>query len=499
MPLRNVGICTCGARTPADFVRRDGQVWLHKECPTCGASEGLVSTDAQAWERKRALLPVNGDGDAPCAMQCDRCDTDHQPSLIFLDVTSRCNMRCPICVATIRGMADFNPPLAYFDRIFAALARMNPRPVVQLFGGEPTVRNDLLDIVELGRRHGLKPHVFTNGLRLADEAYCRKLCAAGVPLRFAFDGRSPTIYERLRGNRAAYELKLKALDNLRRFSRRKHSLLACCALGVNEQYLDDLLQFCHDNRDLFTDIGLIPLTENWDPGAYQVSVHTTIEDVEKMVAACRPPGELEFVPAGLGQSLRRPREFFSRNPVSEVLLFAGVHPNCESMTLLVSDGRRYRGINHYLKLPLHEFAVQLAARCDALAPRLAELDPGHRWSRLRGQWLVLRTVGWWALRQVRIARLHPVRSILRVLAGRLAFKLGPLVGMRKRRARTMIRLAVLPIEEQHSIDAARLRHCKAAFVYEDVDDGRVKFFPGCSWYPFRNARLAKITQKYGVV
>ena len=59
---------------------------------------------------------------------------------------------------------DFNPPLAYFEKIFQALARLEPRPTVQLIGGEPTVRNDLLDIIRLGNRYGLRASVVTNGL-----------------------------------------------------------------------------------------------------------------------------------------------------------------------------------------------------------------------------------------------------------------------------------------------------------------------------------------------
>ena len=59
-----------------------------------------------------------------------------------------------------------------------------------------------------------------------------------------------------------------------------------------------------------------------------------------------------------------------------VLLFAGVHPNCESMTLLVSDGKTYRGINHYLKRPLSELAVECAEICKQLEPQLDRLDPG---------------------------------------------------------------------------------------------------------------------------
>ena len=67
-----------------------------------------------------------------------------------------------------------------------------------------------------------------------------------------------------------------------------------------------------------------------------------------------------------------------------------------------------------------------------------------------------------------------------------------------RRPRRILRVAILPFEEQHSIDAARLENCKAVFAYEDVEDGKVKFFAACNYYPYRNPLLKKISEKYGV-
>ncbi len=92
---------------------------------------------------------------------------------------------------------DFNPPMAYFEKIFAEISQWDPKPVVQLFGGEPTVRDDLFEIVALARKYGLRPNLTTNGLRLADEEYCQKLCEARIGMRFAFDGNHPDIYEKL--------------------------------------------------------------------------------------------------------------------------------------------------------------------------------------------------------------------------------------------------------------------------------------------------------------
>jgi len=501
MKQQTLGICNhCKARVPAEFFIRDGQVWIRKDCPACGGDEWLVSTDAKVWQAKRDLweyFPSNHDG---CTMQCDQCQINHQPNLVFMDITNRCNMNCPICVATIRGMGfDFNPPMAYFEKIFAELSRMEPKPVVQLFGGEPTVRQDLLEIIAIGKKYGLRPHVVTNGLKLADEEYCRKICEAGIPLRFAFDGRSPDIYERLRGNRSAYEKKMKALENLKKYSHRKHAIITCAAWGINDQYMSDLLQFCHDNRSLISDIGLVPLTENWEPGEFEVGVHTTMEDVEKMVQQNVHGGEVEFVPAGLSYSFRKPRSFFKRDSRSEVLLLAGVHPNCESMTLLVSDGKTYRSINHYLKRPLSQVSLELVELSRKIEPQLERLDTNKFFQRLRGQLTIVRAYGWWAIRTIRFWRLFSISSLARMIFGPLYRKLSLLAGYKICLARRLIRVGVLPIEEQHSIDSNRLRNCKAAFVYEDVEDGKVKFFPGCSWYPYRNPLLEKISQKYGVV
>jgi uncharacterized radical SAM superfamily Fe-S cluster-containing enzyme len=221
----NLGLCNqCRARVPAEFFTRDGGTWIRKHCPTCGDNESLVSSDAAVWQAKRDLWHYVPTEPVACTLNCDRCKVDHTPNLVFLDVTNRCNMNCPICIATIRGMGfDFNPPLDYFEKIFAVISKFDPKPMVELFGGEPTVRDDLLEIIDIGRKYGLKPRVVTNGIRLADEDYCRKLCERGVRMRFAFDGRSPDIYERLRNNRGAYEKKIKALENLKKYSRRKHA------------------------------------------------------------------------------------------------------------------------------------------------------------------------------------------------------------------------------------------------------------------------------------
>ena len=270
---RNVGLCnTCNARVPAEFVKRDGHVWIRKDCPEHGVTESLVSTDAATWQEKRDMWPYVTPEPKVCGLKCDQCHFDHKPNVAFIDVTNHCNMHCPICIATIRRMGyDYNPPLEYFDKIFAHISQWQPKPVVQLFGGEPTVREDLFEIIDLVRKHGMRPNVTTNGLRLADEEYCKKFCDARIGVRFAFDGFSADIYEKLRHNRPAYEKKLKALENLKKYTRRKQAIISCFAKGINDKHLAGLIQYVHDNRDWVSELLLIPLADTWDPKVFNAA------------------------------------------------------------------------------------------------------------------------------------------------------------------------------------------------------------------------------------
>jgi uncharacterized radical SAM superfamily Fe-S cluster-containing enzyme len=504
MEGNNLGLCsTCKARVPAEFFDRDGAKWIRKHCPTCGPNESLVSSDAAVWQAKRDLWQYVPKERVACSLHCDQCHKNHKPNIVFVDVTNRCNMNCPICIATIRGMGfDFNPPLAYFEKLFGDLAKMDPPPVVQLFGGEPTVRDDLLEIIQIARKLGLRPHVVTNGVKLADEEYAKKFCAARIPTRFAFDGRSPDIYEKMRSSRWAYDKKMKGLENLKKYSQRKHSIVAAAAWGINDQYIGDLFQFVHDNRDLISDVGIIPLTENWEPGTFDAAKTTTMEDVEKMVKQAIPGGEVEFIPSGLAYAMKKPRTFFRKSPRSEVLLLAGVHPNCESMTLLISDGQRYRGINYYLKKPFSEVAVDLAARCKKIEPKLDSLDPKKFFQRWRGRATIVRALLPWGLKSVawmKVANGKPVRTLVKTIFGSL-FRKQLAEGLSSsRRPRRVLRVGMLPFEEQHSVDAARMESCKAVFAYEDTEDSKTKYVPACLWYPYRNPLLEKLSKKYGVV
>ena len=405
-----------------------------------------------------------------------------------------------MCGFSLRGMGfEFNPPLEYFENVLRAVSQMHPRPVVNLFGGEPTVRNDMFDIIAIGRSYGIEMQITTNALRLADEEYCKKVCEANVGLRIGFDGRSREIYERLRNNGKAYEKKLRALENLKKHSRRKHTIFTTAALGVNDQYMEDLIQFCHDNRDFVSDLGILPLYENWKPGEFEVDTHTTPEDVERVIQESVPGGGVDFIPAGMTHWLRVMRPFFSKKPGAGLLYFAGVHPNCESVAFLVSDGKSYRGLNHYLNRPLTEAAGEFARAVQKIEPKLARLDPAKPLQRLCGQLTCLRAIGPWALRTIKKRRALGGNPITAPIS--MAWSLWKRRRTKRRTGRSSpasyLRVVIIPLEEQYAVDSERLKRCRVGSVYEDPATGQVEVIPHCIWYPYRNPILKEIADKYG--
>jgi len=497
MASGNLGVCErCRQRMPATHVVRDGKVYLRKDCPACGPTEALVSSNAAAWRRKRELCEFDADAPGACSLDCASCGHEHHQRTVFLDVTNRCNMNCPICLVNIPGMGfEFNPPLAYFRKVLAALAELDPKPTVELFGGEPTLREDLFDIVALCREFGLKPRIFTNGLRLADEGYCRRLCDAKVPLVISFDGRDPEIYRKLRRNGDSYARKLRALENLKKHARRKNTILCCVARHINDRHMADLVQFCHENQDVVSSLHLIPLTEAWEEGAFAADVTTTLDDVEQIMSDAFPGEGVEFVPAGLGQCLEPVLPFFGRQGWT----YGRAHPNCDSMAILVSDGARYRPLSHYLKRPLDDLARDVRELCKRLAGKLAGLDPERPFQRWRGRLLILRSLLRPMLRSLNLRRIfkgHPAIRLLRILAGlALGTKPGDLL-RRHTNVQGTLRLAVLPFEEYHSVESARVERCPSAFVFEDPATGRVRTVPVCAWPLYRAEVLRGLAEKY---
>lgn len=129
-------------------------------------------------------------------------EKNHPLRQLFWECTLRCNLACRHCGSDCRKMAAVpDMPLEHFERVLDEVAQMtNPADVlVNTVGGEPLVRND---IVECGRaitRRGFAWGTVTNGVLLDRQMLDRLLEAGLMTIAVSLDGLEQE-HNWLRGN-----------------------------------------------------------------------------------------------------------------------------------------------------------------------------------------------------------------------------------------------------------------------------------------------------------
>jgi 7,8-dihydro-6-hydroxymethylpterin dimethyltransferase len=240
----------CLARLPAARVRRGENVYLQKACPAHGVFEAVIwrgAPDFESWVRyKIASYPETPftQTDKGCPFDCGLCPEHRQQSCcVLLEVTARCDLGCPVCFAAAAGgganqtAQPPDPDLAQIERWYRRLLAAGGPFNIQLSGGEPCLRDDLPEIITLGRSLGFTFfQLNTNGLRLArDAAYLDRLVAAGLSTVFLqFDGLDDAVYTQLRG---------RAL-----FTQKQAALAQCARAGVGVMLVPTLVPGVNTNQ-----------------------------------------------------------------------------------------------------------------------------------------------------------------------------------------------------------------------------------------------------------
>ncbi len=211
----------CLKKIPARYVRENGKAYFCKECPEHGAFKVLFWNDAdmyEDWLVQGVHAPARERGRPErlgCPFDCGLCDEHHSGTCTdILEITYRCNMNCSICFADA-NTEHFDPDLEQIRSMYAAALKSNRFCSVQLSGGEPTVREDLPEIIRLGKEMGIVHlQVNTNGVRIAEDyAFLERMKEAGLDLIYLqFDGTDDAIYRRIR-NRDLLQTKLRAIEN----------------------------------------------------------------------------------------------------------------------------------------------------------------------------------------------------------------------------------------------------------------------------------------------
>ncbi|MDD4510342.1 MAG: radical SAM protein, partial [Oscillospiraceae bacterium] len=143
-------------------VEREDGIYLDKQCPEHGMFRVLIwKGDQESYQKWDHPAPVSSptvcqtEVEHGCPYDCGLCpDHEQQICCVVLEVTERCNLRCPVCFASAGGGTKDDPSQEeislWYDRLLQAGGPYN----IQLSGGEPTMRDDLPDLIRIGKEKG---------------------------------------------------------------------------------------------------------------------------------------------------------------------------------------------------------------------------------------------------------------------------------------------------------------------------------------------------------
>ncbi len=137
------------------------------------------------------------------------------PTLISWNITFRCNLRCVHCYLDARPEKR-NDELSLDEgmSLIEDLWKVGTRTLI-LSGGEPLLREDLLDLVQYGTKNHLRMALGTNGT-LIDEDMARALKHAGIrKIAISLDSVNADQHDQFRGKTGAWEKAVQGIEACR--------------------------------------------------------------------------------------------------------------------------------------------------------------------------------------------------------------------------------------------------------------------------------------------
>ncbi|KYC46172.1 MAG: molybdenum cofactor biosynthesis protein A [Candidatus Methanofastidiosum methylothiophilum] len=300
-------ICpVCQIRIKAEIKEVQGKIIMEKRCQEHGFFTDTLSNDASYYKRLDMLDQIANNtlektkvSNKGCPYDCGLCQEHRTPSIfVNIDLTNRCNMNCPVCFASAGATKRlYEPSFEEIKKMLERMASIKPNPpfAVQFSGGEPTLRDDLPNIIETAKNLNISQiQVATNGKRFAkDKEYLKKVIDSGINTYYLqFDGLNPSSYKKFRGYDTFPEKK-QAIENLRNLGETSVVLVPTVSKGVNDREVGDIIYFAKDNFDVIRGINFQPLS--FSGRACQKEIENnriTITDLVKLIE-CQTNGEIQ--------------------------------------------------------------------------------------------------------------------------------------------------------------------------------------------------------------
>ena len=286
----------CGKPLDAEVYDEDGKIFIKKTCDEHGEFINTYWSDDELYNRVDDYTPTITSVENPCVPDESACPSNcglcskHETSTVLglIDVTNRCNLKCPVCFANAAAAGYIYEPTQ--DEIRQMLRNLrnlkpHPCPAIQYAGGEPTVRKDIVELVKMAKEEGFTHvQIATNGIRLAKrENLAKELKEAGLnTVYLAFDGVTPEPYIYNRG-RDLLEDKIQAIENCRKVGLGV-VLVPTLVKGINDHQVGEIIKFAFDHNENIYGVNFQPVSfAGRTPADHVEEQRITIPDFVKII------------------------------------------------------------------------------------------------------------------------------------------------------------------------------------------------------------------------
>lgn len=491
----------CTRLLPALIYEKDGSIYIRKVCPTHGTIEELYFSDAKQFYRFMNL-EEEGVGvtphvklSAPCPFNCGLCPRHkNHTALANLVVTNRCDLSCWYCFFYAEKMGYvYEPTLEQIREMIRQYKKEGVTMSVQITGGEPTLRPDLIEIIKLLKDEGVTHiQLNTHGITFArlwfekgiDAAvnYARALRKAGLnTVYMSFDGVTP------KANPKNHWEVPYTLEVFRKAGMTSVILVPTVIKTINDQELGAIIKFAAKHMDVIRGVNFQPVSltgrmRKDERRRYRVTIPDVLKWVEEQTDGQIPADSWFPIPVAAKVA------YFLEAMSGELKVCMGNHPACGSATYVFvergSDGLPKRFI------PITEF-FNVEGFVEYIEEKTAELRREEftsiaKFKRTLRLASIVKDISKFVDRERIPKNLNITKLLVNVFVKRNYDALGEL-------HYRMLFLGNMHFMDQYNYDVERVMRCNIHYL---VPDGRV--IPFCTYNVLNEIYRDYILRKYQI-
>ena len=395
MKIKNTtSLCPeCGKPLDAEVYDEDGKILIKKTCDEHGEFINTYWSNDDLYNRVKNFTPSITGVDNPCVEDTEPCPSNcglcskHETSTVLglIDVTNRCNLKCPVCFANAAAAGYiYEPTQDEIRQMLRNLRNLKPHPcsAIQFAGGEPTVRKDIVELVKMAKEEGFT-HVqlATNGIRLAKrENLAKELKEAGLnTVYLAFDGVTPEPYIYNRARDLLHD-KIQAIENCRKVNLGV-VLVPTLVKGVNDHQVGEIIKFAFDHGENVYGVNFQPVSfAGRTPADHVEEQRITIPDFVDIIEE-ETYGEVptsSFYPPSFVEPIAEFISLLDGEDSAKVTL--NCHEHCGIATYVFREKTEGNGIDKLI--PITDF-IDVEDLCNKLKEYNEKLKSGKFGSRKR--------------------------------------------------------------------------------------------------------------------